>query len=161
MGGNLVLNKERDQKVDKIEADMLSAFPALHLETTDIFSEGLYAREMLIPVQSAGFEFVFLTSEVHKTEHMFYVGKGSLLVSSDNGEPVLIKAPYHGITKPGTRRVALALEDTIWTTFHANPANETAEQIRERIIEKRVNLLLNEGLKNKMLEARNRFLLSQ
>lgn len=160
MDDKLVLNTHRDQKVDKIEADMLSTFPALNLKTTDILSEGLYAREMLIPVESAGFEFVFLTSEVHKTEHMFYVGKGSLLVSSDNGEPVLIKAPYHGITKPGTRRVAIALEDTIWTTFHANPDNETAEQVRERIIEKRVNPLLTEDLKNKMLEARNRFLLN-
>ena len=47
MDGKRVLNTLRDQKIDKIEADMLSSFPALHLQTNDIFSEGLYAREML------------------------------------------------------------------------------------------------------------------
>lgn len=156
---NAVLTKNRDHQIDKIEADMLSGFPAVHLKTTDLFTDGLYAREMLIPIQ--GFDFIFLTSEVHKTEHMFFVSKGSLIVSTDEGEPELIKAPYHGITKPGTRRVALALEDTIWTTFHPNPYNETAEQIRERIIEKRVNPLLTEELKNKMLQAKERFQLSQ
>jgi hypothetical protein len=156
-----VLNQKRDHAIDKIEADMLSNFPAVHLKTTDLFTDGLYAREMLIPVQSDGFEFVFLTSEIHNTEHMFFVSKGSLLVSTDDGDPVLIKAPYHGITKPGTRRVAIALEDTIWTTFHANPDNENAEEIRKKIIDKRANPLITDDLKNKMLVAKARYQLSR
>ena len=137
---------------------MLSKFPAIEPKITDLFTNGLYAREMLIAVQSAGFDWVFLTSEIHNTEHMYYVGRGSLLVSTDDGPPVLVKAPYHGITKPGTRRVAIALEDTIWTTFHANPKNETVDEIRERIIEKYKNPLITDQMKRKMLEARENYL---
>jgi hypothetical protein len=151
---------DRNGWVDMVEAKMLSEFPAVDLPINELYTDGLYAREMLIPVQSNGFEFVFLTSEIHLTEHMFYVGKGSLLVSTDDGEPVLIKAPYHGITKPGTRRVALALEDTIWTTFHANPNNLPWEELKELIMDKRQNPLLTDELKNKMLAVKDRVKIS-
>jgi len=150
-----IILQDRDSRIDKVEADMLSTFPALDLKTRDFFTDGLYAREMLIPIED--YDFIFITSEIHKTEHMFVVLKGSLIVSTDDGDPVLIKAPYMGMTKPGTRRVALALEDTIWTTIHANPDNETAEQIRERIIEKHINPLITDELKGKMLAAKNKF----
>jgi hypothetical protein len=44
-------------------------------------------------------------------------------VFSENDGLQMIEAPFTGITKPGTRRVLLIVEDTIWTTFH--PTQET------------------------------------
>jgi hypothetical protein len=106
-------------------------FPLKH-----IFTDGLYAREITMYAESR------LTSMIHLTDHQFIVSKGRVLVYN-GGEEIEIVAPYHGITKAGTRRVLYAIEDTIWTTFHANPNNETVEQIQDRIIEKYENKLLN------------------
>ena len=58
------------------------------------------------------------------------------------------------ITEPGTRRVLYIWEDTIWATVHSNPDDENLEQIEDRIIEKHINPLLTEQMKNKMLAVK-------
>ena len=37
---------------------------------------------------------------IHKTEFVFVVSKGKLMVSMDEGEEFIIEAPYLGISKP-------------------------------------------------------------
>lgn len=147
---------DKHDQIDKLEAVMLENFVAEDAPVRSIFAEGMYAREMYIPIKD--YEGVFLTSEIHKTEHFFHLTKGSLLVSDGVNDPVVMKAPYLGITKPGTRRVALALEDVVWVTFHANPGNETEQQIRERIIEKHDNPYITEAMRQKMLDVKRRVL---
>lgn len=96
--------------------------------TTHRFTPGLYSREIFM---KAG---CLLTSKIHKTEHQFVVSKGKLKVWSAEKGLETIEAPYIGITVPGTRRVLLIEEDTIWTTFH--PTVETDPLvIEEQIIE--------------------------
>ena len=136
---------ERNNQVDEFEHLLLSTFETIDAPIRNFFTDGLYAREMSVPANS------WITSKIHKTEFIFVVSKGKLIVSMDNGEEVEIEAPYTGISKPFSRRVAYVIEDCIWTTFHANPDNETEEQIEERIIEKHDNKLLTEEMKNKML----------
>jgi hypothetical protein len=54
---------------------------------------------------------------------------------------VTYTAPYFGITQPGTRRMAYALEDTIMIALH--PTEETdIEKIAEAILEPHDNPLL-------------------
>lgn len=141
--------------IDKTEAEMLENFPAVDPKIRDYFTDGLYAREMT--VELGDFEAIFITSEIHNTEHMYMVTKGRLIVLKDDGTPVMITAGFLGVTKPGTRRVALVIEDTVWTTFHPNPNNENADQIRERIIVKHDNPLITEELRKKMLDAKQEF----
>ena len=136
---------ERNNQVDEFEHLLLSTFETIDAPIRNFFTDGLYAREMSVPANS------WITSKIHKTEFIFVVSKGKLIVSMDNGEEVEIEAPYTGISKTFSRRVAYVIEDCIWTTFHANPDNETEEQIEERIIEKHDNNLLTEEMKNKML----------
>jgi hypothetical protein len=89
-------------------------FPLIHR-----FTPGLYIREIFMPAGSV------LTSRIHKFEHPFVISQGVISVWSLNEGTVRYKAPHTGITLPGTRRVLLAHEDTIWTTFHLNPDNLT------------------------------------
>lgn len=105
---------------DDIEAKM-ARFPQVRLPLNHLFTPGLYIREVLLPAGT------LLTSKIHMTEHPFFISRGRVLVWSgiEGEEPQLFGAPYTGVTKPGTRRVIYAYEDTIWSTCHANPTNET------------------------------------
>jgi hypothetical protein len=135
-----IISKKENDLIDAVEYELIEMtksgdFVKLEFPLKHIFTEGLYAREITV---CAGAR---LTSQIHITDHQFIVSKGRVLVYN-NGEEIEIVAPYHGITKAGTRRVLAVIEDTIWTTFHANPKNETVEQIEDRILEKHENKLL-------------------
>jgi hypothetical protein len=120
--------------LDEMELAMASNEPA-DCPVAHRFTPGLYVREMTLPAGA------LVTSMIHKFEHPFVISKGSIKVFSENEGAVIYTAPYCGITKPGTRRMAYALEETIWTTFHAT--NETdIEKIAEEILVHRVNPLL-------------------
>lgn len=134
-----LIERIHDGRVDELEAAMLANFPVVDCPLTHIFTDGMYVREIFMPAGS------LVTSKIHKTEHPFVLSKGVLLVSIDKGEWVEMSAPFTGITKPGTRRVAYILEDVIWTTFHTNPDDlRDLEEIEDMVIEKYDNLLLHD-----------------
>lgn len=99
--------------IDELEVAIMQNLPAVELPLEHHFTPGLYTRTIHIPAGT------ILTSKIHRTEHPFVVHKGRLLVVDDDNGPVEIAAPHMGITKPGTRRVVKALEDCVWSTFHA------------------------------------------
>ena len=128
-------------RIDAVEARMVemgariagvgeSPFPVTHH-----FTPGLYSREIFMPAGAV------VVSKIHRTEHPFVVSKGRCLVYRNQNEWDRIEAPYFGVTKPGTRRVLLILEDTIWTTFHPTELTDVAE-IEAAIIEPHINRLL-------------------
>ena len=147
--GNELVHKNRDEQIDELEATMLENFEPVDCPVEHIFTPGLYSRQIFM---KAG---TFITSKIHKTRHPYIVSQGLVSVWIDEGQEIVIQAPHTGITEPGTRRVLYIWEDTIWTTFHANPDDEDLEQIEERIIEKHENPLLTEQMKNKMLSVKN------
>ncbi len=85
--------------------------PQIELKVVHRFSYGVYARELYIP---AG---VILTGEIHKFENLNILSKGSMLVSVEDGM-VMVDAPFTVVSPPGTKRIAKALTDCIWTTIH-------------------------------------------
>ena len=92
------------------------------------FVDGAYIREIFMPKGT------LLTSKIHKIRHPYFVMQGDCSVLTDSGV-VRIKAPYHGITEPGTKRMLYMHEDTVWITVHVT--NETdLEKIEEQIIAK-------------------------
>lgn len=135
MGAEVI--RSNDNLIDELEAAMLDHFDPVDCPLKHVFTPGLYVRQIFMPKDS------LITSKIHKTEHPFIVSKGKVSVSVDAGEWLLIEAPYLGVTKPGTRRVLKVLEDTVWTTIHANPGNENEFEIEDRIIEKHENHLLD------------------
>lgn len=101
------------------------------------FTPGLYAREIFMPRGS------IITSRIHKTRHPFIVSAGRCFVYMGGERWESIAAPHFGITEPGTRRILVIIEDTIWTTFHATDKT-SVEEIDAEILVDYVNPLLAE-----------------
>ena len=91
---------------------------------------GIYARTVVMPAGS------IVVSEVHLTEHPYVITRGKVRVlTADNHKGVLLEAPFHGVTKPGTRRLLLVEEETEWTTFHATPLTDPEEIGRQILLQ--------------------------
>ena len=108
------------------------------------FVDGAYIREIFMPKGT------LLTSKIHKICHPYFVMKGDCSVLTDEGV-VRIKAPYTGVTQPGTKRILYMHEDTVWITVHVTKHKDLT-MIEEEIIAKSFDEMLptyNEVLKLK------------
>ncbi len=92
------------------KGEQISFLPLVHR-----FTPGMYIRQITMPANTV------VTTRIHKTEHPYVVSAGKCLVLVEGQGWIPIQAPHSGVTKPGTRRLLLVLEDTVWTTFHTNP----------------------------------------
>lgn len=129
--GKVKKTKKTTQVVDAIEAEFFK-LKQIECPVKHRFTPGLYIRETLLPAGTT------LTSKIHNTEHPYVVTEGSIKVWTEETGTVLINAPHHGITKPGTRRILTALTDTVWTTYH--PTTKTnVDDIEADIMEKHDN----------------------
>jgi quercetin dioxygenase-like cupin family protein len=86
------------------------------LPLTHSFSDGIYTREIFIK------KGLFAIGKIHKSDHTFFLMKGKLLLCTEEGVKE-IEAPYYGNASAGTKRVAIALEDTVFVNVHPNPKN--------------------------------------
>ena len=112
--------------VDKIEASIYNSCKLIELPLIHIFTPKLYGR--IIHMRAGA----ILTSRTHKYEHQFVISQGCIQVINElTGEKQTFKAPYHGITKAGTRRALLALTDTMWHTFHVTNLTDPDEIVKE------------------------------
>lgn len=86
------------------------------LPLTHSFSDGIYTREIFIK------KGMFAIGKIHKSDHTFFLMKGKLLLCTEQGVKE-IEAPFYGTANAGSKRFALALEDTIFVNVHPNPTN--------------------------------------
>lgn len=91
--------------------NLMKEQPQVTIETKHYFSKGVYAREIFIP------KGVILTGHIHKYTNLNIISKGKIKVLVGE-ELQIIEAPATLVSPPGTKRIAIALEDTIWTTIH-------------------------------------------
>ena len=91
------------------------------------FSNGIYCRKILLP------EGLLATGKIHKFEHPYVVLSGRIMVFTEGEGAVEIKGPCFGISPAGTKRVVLALEDTVWITFHRTDVTDLTA-VEEEII---------------------------
>lgn len=106
-------NSPNQARAFAIESELLK-YPQADIPLDHQFCTGLYARSILIPAGT------ILTGLVHRDESFFVVRSGVLTVSTDEGDATVFPG-FMSVTKPGTKRIGLALTDVIVTTFHANP----------------------------------------
>lgn len=104
---------EFNQVMDAAEVVMDAEFERINPPTTHHFLPGFYIRQITMP---KGF---LCTTKTHGKRHAFHITKGRVTVKDESGEAKTLVAPYVGITEPGTRRILLCEEETVWTTFHA------------------------------------------
>lgn len=76
------------------------------------FSDGLYAKQMIIP---AGYA---VGQHKHEFSHLSILAKGKVLVKTDNGEQEFI-APACIEIKKDLNHAIVAIEDTVWFCIHA------------------------------------------
>lgn len=129
--------------INEIELAMQN-YPEPDCPLVHEFTPNMYIRQISMPAGS------LITSKWHKTEHPFNISQGAVSVLLiENGlivNETYLEAPCRGITKAGTRRLLYIHDDTVWTTYHYNPDNETdTDKIEERIIEKHINPLLDKN----------------
>ena len=116
---------ELEQTIINVEgttgAVMHKANPVKHT-----FAGGCYIREIYNPAHE------LIITKIHKKEHPFFLMKGEMSILTEEGIQN-IKAPYQGITKPGTKRAIYTHEECIFITVHATDSN-TIEDVEEEVV---------------------------
>ena len=93
-----------------------------------MFSPGLYAREVFVPVGT------FCIGKLHRGPSVHVVSQGSMRVLTEQGLNV-VTAPCTFVAEGGTKRMGYATENTVWTTVHATNTTDLAELEEELIAE--------------------------
>lgn len=91
-----------------------------------VYCDGSYVRQITMP------KGVILTSKIHKIQHPYFIMQGECSVISEEGT-VRLRAPYWGVTEPGTKRLLYIHETTIWVTVHVTNKKDLSEIEKEVI----------------------------
>ena len=121
-------------KVWRLQREMVK-LPQIELETLHYFADGMYARVVKRPKDAT------IIGKVHRKEHLYIVTKGSVRVS--DGESW--KDYFAGdviVSKPGTKRAVLALEDSICMTVHRTK-KKNLDKIEKELVEEDNTALFN------------------
>ena len=89
---------------------MLLKLPQLEIIPRHYFAQGAYAREITIPAGAT------LTGKIHKHSQINILSKGEISVLTENGIE-RVRAPFTVVSPPGTKRVAYAHTECVWTTI--------------------------------------------
>ena len=90
------------------------------------FAGGCYIREIYNPANE------LIITKIHKKEHPFFLMKGEMSILTEEGIQN-IKAPYQGVTKPGTKRAIYTHEECVFITVHATN-NTTIKDVEEEVV---------------------------
>jgi len=80
------------------------------------FADGVYVRQMSMPEGTA------VVGKIHKRDHVWFLLEGEISVATEERVEEYI-APCYVTSSGGTKRVILALEDSIFVNIHPNPTN--------------------------------------
>lgn len=133
----------RDQ-IERLQAEMVK-MPQAELFTEHFFSPGMYLRRVY---RQAG---TLIVGKVHKHPHFFLCAKGEIIAWTENGMKRLKPGDVVECL-PGTKRVTLAVEDSIGVTIHKTDKTDIAE-IEDELVEPDKTALFGTG--NKLLEIVN------
>tara|TARA_R100001510_G_scaffold28927_1_gene25590 strand:- start:787 stop:1260 length:474 start_codon:yes stop_codon:yes gene_type:complete len=116
-------------KIQKLEEDLLSAANDSNIVAGDnnglgnklaplehTFADGVYVRQMYMPKDTA------VVGKIHKREHVWFLLQGCISVATED-KTEEYEAPCYVVSPGGSKRVILALEDTIFINIHPNPSN--------------------------------------
>lgn len=107
-------------KIFVIEEELRNLPDQLDLPVKHYFSQGVYARELFIPRGT------LLTGQIHKFEQLNILSQGDISVMTEDGI-VRVQAPFTIVSPPGTKRIAFAHADSVWTTIHGTDETDLAK----------------------------------
>lgn len=106
------------------------SLPQVATETRHLFCDGMYAREI---EAKAG---TILIGHKHKQECFNVLSKGRMQVKDINSDAVYeIAAPCTFVTSPGVQKMAVVLEDCVFTNFFAT-AETDLTALEAQLVEK-------------------------
>ena len=114
------------EQVERLQAEM-ATMPQAELVTEHQFSPGMYMRKLYRPAGT------LIVGKVHKEPHFFLCAKGEIIAWSESGMKRL-QAGDVIESKPGTKRVTLAVTDAIGITIHRTDKTDL-DEIEAELIE--------------------------
>lgn len=133
------------EKIKELQHEM-SKMPQAELETEHYFSEsGMYCRKL---IRKAG---TLIVGKTHKEHHLFICAAGEIIAWTENGMKTL-KAGDVVESRPGTKRVTLALTDAIGITVHKT-SKTNLDEIEADLIEHDENALFDSSNLLKMAQT--------
>ena len=121
---NLIPSREQ---IERLQAEMVQ-MPQADLQTEHYFSEsGMYCRKVFRPAGT------LIVGKVHKQHHLFLCAMGEIIAWTENGMKRL-QAGDVVESKPGTKRVTLAVTDAIGVTIHRTDKTDL-DEIEAELVE--------------------------
>ena len=114
------------EQVERLQAEM-ATLPQAELVTEHQFSPGMYMRKLFRPAGT------LIVGKVHKEPHFFLCAKGEIIAWTESGMKRL-QAGDVIESKPGTKRVTLAVTDAIGITIHRTDKTDL-DEIEAELIE--------------------------
>ena len=114
------------EQIDRLQAEMVK-MPQAELVTEHFFSPGMYCRRVYRPAGT------LIVGKVHKEPHFFMCAKGEIIAWTEVGMRKL-QAGDVIESKPGTKRVTLAVTDAIGITIHRTDKTNL-DEIEAELIE--------------------------
>jgi quercetin dioxygenase-like cupin family protein len=114
------------EQVERLQGEMVK-MPQVELATEHCFSPGMYMRKVFRPAGT------LIVGKVHKEPHFFLCAKGEIIAWTENGMKRL-QAGDVVESKPGTKRVTLAMTDAIGITIHRTDKTDL-DEIEAELIE--------------------------
>ena len=122
--------------------------PQAELVTEHQFSLGMYMRKLFRPAGT------LIVGKVHKEPHFFLCAKGEIIAWTESGMKRL-QAGDVIESKPGTKRVTLAVTDAIGITIHRTDKTDL-DEIEAELIEPDPSALFDARNKLKITVDENR-----
>jgi quercetin dioxygenase-like cupin family protein len=98
-------------------------------EIKHYFSDGVYARELTIPVGHV------VVGKIHRHEHLNFLSKGRVTVLTEEGGKEELSAPCTLISPKGVKRLLYTHEETVWTVVHITSETDL-DKIEKEVIAK-------------------------
>ncbi len=117
---------ELEKEVLKLQAEQSNSNVSNTNPVKHSFVGGCYIREIYNPANE------LIITKIHKKEHPFFLIKGEMSILTEDGIQH-IKAPYQGITKPGTKRAIYTHSECVFITVHATE-NTTIDDVEDEVV---------------------------
>ena len=114
------------EQIDRLQSEMVK-MPQAELVTEHYFRPGMYCRKLIRPAGT------LIVGKVHKEPHFFLCAKGEIIAWTENGMKRLKEGDIIE-SEPGTKRVTLAVVDSIGITVHRTDKTDL-DEIEAELIE--------------------------
>jgi quercetin dioxygenase-like cupin family protein len=134
------------EQIDRLQAEMVK-MPQAELVTEHHFSPGMYMRKVFRPAGTV------IVGKVHKEPHFFLCAMGEIVAWTENGM-VTLRAGDVVESTPGTKRVTMAVTDSIGITIHRTDKTDL-DEIEVELIEPDTTALFDarNDVKERLLEG--------